>query len=484
MNKNNLKILCIIERVLIIAIVIGICLMDINGDVRSLIIILGIILLIYLPEQTKKKFEKKEESIEEAIHNSIKDYNDYNQLEKIELNVVDIPTENTEKKDLRIEENNDIVKSSYENPTIDLLSEDVEIRDVIQSKEYTDSKSKIIVGVKEDLNTKIIDIQETSHILIAGTTGIGKTTLLDNIIINIIYKTKPDEVKFIMFDTSNNSLRLYNGIPHLLLPVITNVKLASGVLAWIVQEIENRNKEFLRENVENLTEFNKKMETEERKKIPPIIILIDEISDIVNYDRDSINEFLAKITKQGEKAGIYMIISTNRPSSDIISGAVKANIFTRISFYLPSRLDSKVILDMDGAETLTNRGDILFKTIGIAKPEKYHCPNISTTGVKNVVNFFRNTGNNYQNDALNEINGKYFDEDEDPFLQEAIETVVETGQASTSFIQRRLKVGYARAGEIIDQLEERGIIDGYEGSKPRKVLWTIEDLEKYKTSLK
>jgi len=374
-------------------------------------------------------------------------------------------------------------KINYEFPSIELIDEENEIKEVIQSKNFLESKSKMLVGLKENSEIKIIDIQETSHILIAGTTGIGKTNLLDNTIINILYKSNPNETKLVIFDTCNNGLTQYNGIPHLVIPVITNSRKAVGALAWIVQEIENRKALFLNEKTQDFNEFNRKMVSNNKKKLPTILIIIDEISEIVKNDKENVEDSILKITKQGKKTGVFLIISTNRPSTDIISGTIKANIYTRISFFLPARLDSKLILDMDGAEKLQNHGDLLLKTFGISVPQKYHCPYISNEGINSIVNFVKKDGEGkYDSEiikALDRANKKdkevlFNDDEPDPRLEEAIEEVITNGQASTSFIQRRLKVGDARAGRIIDQMQERGIISGYQGSKPREVLMTKE----------
>lgn len=396
--------------------------------------------------------------------------------------------ENPKKDELQIKHNPEKKEIKYEFPRIELLNNEEEIKEVIQSKEYVESESKIIFGLKEGLNIRIIKLEETSHILIAGTTGIGKTTLLDNIIINILYKSTPDETKLMILDTSSNGLGVYNGIPHLLIPVISDAKRSIGALAWIVKEIENRLKVFFMENVKDFVEYNKKMNN--KIKLPRIVIIVDEILDIVSCDKESVDDYLTKITKQGKKAGVFLIVSTNRPSSDIVAGSVKTNIYTRISFFLPSRLDSRLILDMDGAEKINSIGDILYKTIGVTIPKKYHCPFISSNGVKNVVNFLKNIGAFYPVEILEKIenanNPRYElesdieNEEDDPFLMEAIDVVVETGQASTSFIQRKFKVGYARAGRIIDQLENRGIISGYSGCEPRSVLITKEKLKEIK----
>lgn len=463
MEQEKVNKICKFERIICaFIIVIGFLLMDLNEDMATVVILLGIFLIIIVPMITKKKLKKKS-----TTELKTKEIEEFKELEK-----------NTE-----LENEFTVYDINYEFPPKELLVEESEIKEVIHSKEYIDSESKIIVGLKENTKTQIIDIQKTSHMLIAGTTGIGKTTLLDNIIINILYKSRPDETKFVIFDTSNNSLRLYNGIPHLLIPVIRDAKKSIGALAWIVQEIENRNTLFLNENVEDFVGYNKKMELCNKNKLPTIVVIIDEISDIVNNDKENVEDCLVRITKKGRRTGIFLIISTNRPSTDIVSGSIKANIYTRISFFLPARLDSKLILDMDGAESLKKHGDILFKTIGITTPKKYHCPYVSIDEIKNVVHFVTKGGHAYSEEILDKIEKAYstdnelkedLDDKTDPFLMDAIEAVMEMGQASASFIQRRFKIGYARAGKIIDQMEERGIISGYEGSGPRKILISKE----------
>lgn len=408
------------------------------------------------------------EKKQEYQNNSVED--------KLFMTIEEARKQDKKMDELVLEHIKNVEDEDYEFPPIELLNQELEIMKVLSSKEFKENKSKTIIGFKADSNVKTtIDIQETSHILIAGTTGIGKTTLLDNIIVDVLYKAKPNEIKFVMFDTNNNSLRTYNGIPHLLIPVITDVKKAIGALAWVVQEIENRYQVFFNQSVDDIMGYNEKTQ---ENKLPVILVIIDEVSDIINYNKDEIEELLIRITKFGKKAGVFLIISTNRPSTNIISGTIKANIYTRISFFLPAKLDSRLILDVDGAEKLRAHGDMLFKTIGVITPQKYHCPYISLEGIKNIVNFFKRDEVYYNKDILEQIEKKDSDRKEldeiDPFLMDAIDLVVETGQASTSFIQRRLKIGYAQAGRIIDQLEERGIISGYQGSKPREVLMSKE----------
>lgn len=336
------------------------------------------------------------EKKQEYQNNSVED--------KLFMTIEEARKQDKKMDELVLEHIKNVEDEDYEFPPIELLNQELEIMKVLSSKEFKENKSKTIIGFKADSNVKTtIDIQETSHILIAGTTGIGKTTLLDNIIVDVLYKAKPNEIKFVMFDTNNNSLRTYNGIPHLLIPVITDVKKAIGALAWVVQEIENRYQVFFNQSVDDIMGYNEKTQ---ENKLPVILVIIDEVSDIINYNKDEIEELLIRITKFGKKAGVFLIISTNRPSTNIISGTIKANIYTRISFFLPAKLDSRLILDVDGAEKLRAHGDMLFKTIGVITPQKYHCPYISLEGIKNIVNFFKRDEVYYNKDILEQIEKK------------------------------------------------------------------------------
>lgn len=355
----------------------------------------------------------------------------------------------------------------------------VKFGEIIKTKEFENNTSKLAVGLGKDVRgkCKIIDIEKTSHMLISGTTGSGKSMFLHILINSILYKAKPSEVKFLMIDTKVVELSLYNKIPHLLIPVITDKRKALGALAWLCQEMENRYVILANKGIKNIEEYNEKQDNTE--KLPNIILIIDEYADLIEAEQKEIEEYIYPLTQKARTVGIYLIIVTERPSINIIKGTIKANIPTRIAFRLPSQIDSKVVLDTIGAEKLLGNGDMLFKEVGIYEPIRYQCAFISNNELEKVTNYIKAEEKIiYNGDILQKVDNNILeldiDDNIDPFLMEAIESVVETGQASTSFIQRRFKIGYARAGRIIDQMEERGIISGYKGSKPREVLMSID----------
>ena len=361
----------------------------------------------------------------------------------------------------------------------------VKLGEIIKTEEFENNTSKLTVGLGKDIHgkCKIIDIKKTSHILIAGTTGSGKSIFLHVLINSILYKAKPSEVKFLMIDTKVVELSLYNKIPHLLIPVVTDKRKALGALAWICQEMDNRYVILANKGIKNIEEYNDKQDNAE--KLPNIILIIDEYADLIETDKKEIEEYIYLLTQKAKAVGIYLIIVTERPSINIINGTIKANIPTRVVFRLPSQIDSKVVLDTIGAEKLLGNGDMLFKEVGIYEPTRYQGAFISSNELEKVSNYIKLEEKIiYNGDILHKVDNNGLeldiDDDIDPFLMEAIESVVETGQASTSFIQRRFKIGYARAGKIIDQMEERGVISGYQGSKPREVLMSIDRLNELK----
>ncbi len=355
----------------------------------------------------------------------------------------------------------------------------VKFGEIIKTKEFENNISKLAVGLGKDIRgkCKIIDIKKTSHMLISGTTGSGKSMFLHILINSILYKAKPSEVKFLMIDTKVVELSLYNEIPHLLIPVITDKRKALGALAWLCQEMDNRYVILANKGIKNIEEYNEKQDNAE--KLPDIILIIDEYADLIEEEQKEIEEYIYPLTQKARNVGIYLIIVTERPSINIVKGRIKANIPTRIAFRLPSQIDSKAVLDTIGAEKLLGNGDMLFKEVGIYEPIRYQCAFISNNELEKVTNYIKAEEKIiYNGDILQKVDNDRLeldiDDDIDPFLMEAIESVVETGQASTSFIQRRFKIGYTRAGRIIDQMEERGIISGYQGSKPREVLMSID----------
>ena len=374
--------------------------------------------------------------------------------------------------------------------------ETVHFRDVVESEAFQDSKSKLSVALGKDVagNMEIADIAKMPHALIAGATGSGKSVCINTLITSIIYKAKPSEVKLVMVDPKVVELSVYNGIPHLLIPVVTDPKKAAGALAWAVQEMDNRYNLFAQKGVRDLKGYNALVEKEDGVgKLPQIVIIIDELADLMMVAAKEVEDSICRLAQKARAAGMHLIIATQRPSVDVITGIIKANIPSRIAFAVSSQVDSRTILDQVGAEKLLGKGDMLFYPSGAPKPVRVQGAFVSDDEVEKIVSFVKSNGEaTYSEDILESIENSNktdkelaaeaadSDDDTDPFLMDAIDVVVETGQASTSFIQRRFKVGYARAGRIIDQMEERGIISGYQGSKPRQVLMSLEKLQELK----
>ena len=372
--------------------------------------------------------------------------------------------------------------------------EAVHLREVLDSREFVENKSKLTVALGKDVagNIQLADIGKMPHVLIAGSTGSGKSVCINTIITSIIYNAKPSEVKFVMVDPKVVELSVYNGIPHLLIPVVTDPKKAAGALAWAVQEMDERYNKFASKGVRDLKGYNKAIEKEnEAGKLPQILIIIDELADLMMVAKNDVEDAICRLAQKARAAGMHLVIATQRPSVDVITGLIKANVPSRIAFAVSSQVDSRTILDSVGAEKLLGKGDMLFFPSGAPKPSRVQGAFVSDDEVEKIVDFIKSNGTaNYSEDILETIeNGNKTDkelaqekndDDTDPLLMEAIQTVVETRQASTSFIQRRFKVGYARAGRIIDQMEERGVISGYQGSKPREVLMSLEKLNELK----
>ena len=375
--------------------------------------------------------------------------------------------------------------------------EAVHLREVLESEEFENNKSKLTVALGKDVagNIQLADIAKMPHVLIAGSTGSGKSVCINTIITSIIYNAKPSEVKMVMVDPKVVELSVYNGIPHLLIPVVTDPKKAAGALAWAVQEMDNRYNLFATKGVRDIKGYNKAIEKEEGMgKLPQIVIIVDELADLMMVAAKDVEESICRLAQKARAAGMHLVIATQRPSVDVITGLIKANVPSRIAFAVSSQVDSRTILDSVGAEKLLGKGDMLFFPAGAPKPIRVQGAFVSDEEVEKIVGFIKQNGTaNYSEDILETIENnnktekeliqeQAEDDDTDPFLMDAIDAVVEQGQASTSFIQRRFKVGYARAGRIIDQMEERGIISGYQGSKPREVLITKERLEELKMS--
>lgn len=360
----------------------------------------------------------------------------------------------------------------------------VVLRSLVESKEYKSIESNIPFALGKDIAGKniVASIEKMPHLLIAGATGSGKSVCINSLIMSILYKAKPDEVKLILVDPKVVELSVYNGLPHLLIPVVTDPRKAANALNWAVSEMTNRYKIFAQNSVRDIFSYNSKMDANLGEKMPQIVIVIDELADLMTVASSEVEEYITRIAQLARACGIHLVIATQRPSVDVITGVIKANIPSRIAFAVSSQIDSRTILDAAGAEKLLGKGDMLYHPMGMAKPIRIQGTFISDDEIKRVVDNIREQNfeirSQKSNDIIEEIEKTPTqDEKVDEYLEQAIEMVVNDGQASASYIQRKFKVGYSRAARIIDQLEERGIVGGHEGSKPRKVLITKEELD-------
>ena len=368
----------------------------------------------------------------------------------------------------------------------------VTLREVIDQPQYRDAKSKLTVALGKDITGEFVysDLVKMPHLLIAGTTGSGKSVCLNSMIVSILYNASPDEVKLLMIDPKQVEFTVYNGIPHLLVPVVSDPRKASGALAWAVTEMLTRYKTFSENSVRDISGYNSICESEGKKKMPQIVIFIDELSDLMMAAPNEVEDSICRLAQMARAAGMHLVIATQRPSVDVITGIIKANIPSRIALSVSSQVDSRTIIDSVGAEKLLGNGDMLYYPVGIPKPIRVQGCYLSDKEVENVVNFIKKQEQSeYDDEVMQEIerqaanNGSKkkdasssgdegADGPADEMLPKAIEAVIEAQSASTTLLQRKLKLGYARAARIVDELEERGIIGPYEGAKPRKVLIT------------
>lgn len=356
------------------------------------------------------------------------------------------------------------------------------LKEILDSDEFRNLKSKLPLALGKDVtgNTIVSSIASMPHLLIAGATGSGKSVCINTIIMSILYKARPDEVKLIMIDPKVVELNVYNNIPHLLIPVVTNAKKAQFSLNWAVQEMEKRYQLFAKNNVKDMQSYNELDTITE--KMPQIVIIIDELADLMMVAATEVEDAICRLAQMARAAGMHLIVATQRPSVDVITGTIKANIPSRISFQVSSQIDSRTILDMSGAEKLLGKGDMLYYPSNLSKPIRVQGAFVSDKEVKRVCDFIRNQGEaNYNQDAVESIStnntSQTMQDDKDDLYDEAVKLVVADGQASISYLQRKLKIGYSRAARIVDQMEEMGVVSGYDGSKPRKVLIEEEDLE-------
>ena len=371
----------------------------------------------------------------------------------------------------------------------------VRIRDVIESREFTRHPSSVAFAVGKDIggNSIVGNIAKLPHVLIAGTTGSGKSVCTNSLIVSILYKSTPDEVRFIMVDPKMVELAPYNGIPHLLIPVVTDPKKAAGALQWAVFEMMKRYKMFSEKGVKDLAGYNALAEVDEDvKKLPTVVVVIDELADLMLVAAKEVEESICRVAQMGRAAGMHLVVATQRPSADVITGLMKANIPSRIAFAVASSMESRIILDTPGAEKLVGKGDMLYAPLGDSKPTRVQGCFITPEEIERVVAFVKDAAGeaHYDQDVIEKIqqavdaksdkgkasptDGAADGDDGDELLPAAVEVVLETGQASVSMLQRRLKLGYSRAARLVDQMEERGYVGPFEGSKPRQLLITRE----------
>ena len=368
----------------------------------------------------------------------------------------------------------------------------VYLRDIIDSPRFASSKSKLSFAIGKDIAGQAVvgNIAKLPHLLIAGTTGSGKSVCMNSLIISLLYKSDPDEVKLIMIDPKMVELGVYNGIPHLYIPVVTDPKKAAGALQWAVTEMLKRYRLFSELGVRSLEAYNEHLAENGQPKMPSIVIVIDELADLMLVASKDVEESICRVAQMGRAAGMHLVIATQRPSADVITGLMKANIPSRIAFAVSSALESRIILDNAGAEKLIGMGDMLYAPIGCGKPLRVQGAFVSDDERDSIVQFIkRQSTAQYSEDVMAQIekaaedkgaNGKGRGDDDEPsgkpdydeLLPQAVDVIFDTKQASVSMLQRRLKLGYSRAARIVDQMEEMGIIGPFEGSKPRQILIT------------
>ena len=367
------------------------------------------------------------------------------------------------------------------------------LREVLESQEFLNTNKKLAFALGKDIGGQCVvgDLSKMPHTLIAGATGSGKSVCINTLIISLLYKYSPDEVKLLMVDPKVVELSVYNGIPHLLIPVVTDPKKAAGALNWAVNEMTRRYKLFADSGARNIDSYNALYDKGTiEEKLPYIVIIVDELADLMMVCPNDVEDYIGRLAQMARAAGMHLVIATQRPSVDVVTGVIKANIPSRISFAVSSQIDSRTILDASGAEKLLGKGDMLYYPVGESKPLRVQGCFISEEEVEKVVDFIKNKEDEviYKEDIIEHINNEAEmsnsnsqGEDVDELLDEAINIVVDYGQASTSFLQRRLRIGFNRASRIMDDLESRGIISPKDGSRPRQVLITRNDLVEEKS---
>lgn len=360
----------------------------------------------------------------------------------------------------------------------------VHIRDILESREYVQSTSRLTIALGKDIagNAVVADLSKMPHMLIAGATGAGKSVCINTLIASILFKSTPEEVKLLMIDPKMVELATYNGIPHLVSPVVTNPKKAAASLRWAVKEMERRYNLFADAGVRDITRYNNLLKSKpsvEEKRLPLVVVIIDELADLMMVAPADVEDAVCRLAQMARAAGIHLVVATQRPSVDVITGLIKANIPSRISFAVSSQVDSRTILDMAGAEKLLGKGDMLFYPVGASKPVRVQGAFLSDKEVEELVTFLKQQGKPVYDDKVTKDVPQQPEAQpvEDELLPQAVKILIEQGQASISMLQRRLHIGYARAARLIDIMEQRRIVGPYEGSKPRAILMTLEQYE-------
>ncbi|HHV78905.1 MAG TPA: DNA translocase FtsK [Firmicutes bacterium] len=355
----------------------------------------------------------------------------------------------------------------------------VHLREILGSDEFHNNPSKLTVALGKEISGKpvVSDLEKLLHLLIAGATGSGKSVCINCIISSLLYKATPGELKFVMIDPKMVELSVYDGIPHLIAPVVTDPKKAAGCLRWVVNEMENRYRLFVQAGVRDITRYN---QLADREFMPYIVVIIDELSDLMMVAPVDVEDAIFRLAQMARAAGIHLVVATQRPSVDVLTGTIKANIPSRIAFAVSSQVDSRTILDSAGAEKLLGRGDMLFFPVGVSRPIRAQGALITEREIEQLVEYVKAQGQpEYKVDMsqLEQVETEGKIADEDPLFPQAVRAVIEAGQASVSLLQRKLPIGYARAARLIDCMEERGFIGPYEGSKPREVKIKLADYD-------
>ena len=367
------------------------------------------------------------------------------------------------------------------------------LRELVDSKEFKNSKSKITVTLGKSIGGEniVCDLHEMPHLLIAGTTGSGKSVCIDSMLVSLLYHAKPDEVKLMLIDPKIVELTPFNGIPHLMIPVVTEPAKAAVALGWAVTEMNERYNKFAEEGVKDLSSYNENMrfKGETDRLLPEVVIVIDELADLIMAAKNQVEDSICRLAQKARAAGMHLVIATQRPSTDVITGVIKANIPSRIALSVSSQIDSRVILDMGGAENLLGKGDMLYSPQSLSKPIRIQGTYISDSELHAVIDYIKAEAaeNSYNEEIINamdragsnNVGGQQSDDDGDELFMDALETVVSAEQCSVSMLQRRFRIGYNRAARLVDMMEERGMVGPADGARPRKVLMTKEDFAEY-----